>query len=131
MVRYFSYFGSLNILNAIFEFRSCFSICIRPISMVCDFLLTCPGEAHVRHSVLRFIRELKLRLINLLTQGAELDDFVSGPRELLLKLVEDNYPLPQQPVQMPGQYMQGLLYGIFFLSLTNLKGTAIFISSFR
>lgn len=33
--------------------------------------------------------------------GAELDDFVSGPRELLLKLVEDNYPLPQQPVQMP------------------------------
>ncbi|KAH7423992.1 hypothetical protein KP509_12G084500 [Ceratopteris richardii] len=26
--------------------------------------------------------------------GNELDDFVSGPRELLLKLVEDNYPLP-------------------------------------
>ncbi|XP_024532194.1 protein FORGETTER 1 [Selaginella moellendorffii] len=28
--------------------------------------------------------------------GAELDDFVSGPKELLLKLVEDYYPLPQQ-----------------------------------
>eukprot|EP00250_Pteridium_aquilinum_P027603 c3529_g1_i1 orf=145-2244(+) len=27
--------------------------------------------------------------------GNELDDFVSGPRELLLKLVEENYPLPQ------------------------------------
>ncbi|MCO5559785.1 hypothetical protein L7F22_013389 [Adiantum nelumboides] len=26
--------------------------------------------------------------------GNELDDFVSGPRELLLKLVEENYPLP-------------------------------------
>nr|CAD1823189.1 unnamed protein product [Ananas comosus var. bracteatus] len=29
--------------------------------------------------------------------GLELDDFVSGPRELLLKLVEDNYPLPPKP----------------------------------
>ncbi|KAH9315300.1 hypothetical protein KI387_023927, partial [Taxus chinensis] len=33
--------------------------------------------------------------------GAELDDFVSGPRELLLKLVEDNYPLPEKPINMP------------------------------
>eukprot|EP01018_Ginkgo_biloba_P030722 Gb_10957 [translate_table: standard] len=33
--------------------------------------------------------------------GAELDDFVSGPRELLLKLVEENYPLPQQPSHTP------------------------------
>lgn len=30
-------------------------------------------------------------------QGLELDDFVSGPRELLLKLVEENYPLPLNP----------------------------------
>ncbi|KAJ7530305.1 hypothetical protein O6H91_15G088700 [Diphasiastrum complanatum] len=29
--------------------------------------------------------------------GVELDDFVSGPRELLLKLVEEHYPLPQEP----------------------------------
>ncbi|KAL6659053.1 hypothetical protein ACP70R_003093 [Stipagrostis hirtigluma subsp. patula] len=29
--------------------------------------------------------------------GVELEDFVSGPRELLLKLVEDNYPLPPNP----------------------------------
>ncbi|KMZ66679.1 Strawberry notch-like protein [Zostera marina] len=29
--------------------------------------------------------------------GLELDDFVSGPRELLLKLVEENYPLPLNP----------------------------------
>jgi len=30
-------------------------------------------------------------------QGVELEDFVSGPRELLLKLVEDHYPLPPKP----------------------------------
>ncbi|KAK9865736.1 hypothetical protein WJX84_001418, partial [Apatococcus fuscideae] len=30
-------------------------------------------------------------------QGNELDDFVSGPKELMLKLVEDNYPLPGAP----------------------------------
>lgn len=29
--------------------------------------------------------------------GLELDDFVSGPRELLLKFVEENYPLPEKP----------------------------------
>jgi len=29
--------------------------------------------------------------------GVELEDFVSGPRELLLKLVEDHYPLPPKP----------------------------------
>ncbi|KAF3325766.1 protein strawberry notch 1 [Carex littledalei] len=29
--------------------------------------------------------------------GSELDDFVSGPRELLLKFVEDHYPLPSRP----------------------------------
>lgn len=29
--------------------------------------------------------------------GLELDDFVSGPRELLLKFVEEYYPLPEQP----------------------------------
>ncbi len=26
-----------------------------------------------------------------------MEDFVSGPRELLLKLVDDNYPLPPKP----------------------------------
>ncbi|XP_020269430.1 protein FORGETTER 1 [Asparagus officinalis] len=35
--------------------------------------------------------------------GAELDDFVSGPRELLLKLVEENYPLPQKPDIVQGE----------------------------
>ncbi|KAL8195817.1 hypothetical protein R6Q57_025570 [Mikania cordata] len=29
--------------------------------------------------------------------GNELDDFISGPRELLLKFVEENYPLPEKP----------------------------------
>lgn len=35
-------------------------------------------------------------------QGVELDDFVSGPRELLLKLVEEHYPLPQDPKHAEG-----------------------------
>ena len=30
-------------------------------------------------------------------KGSELDDFVSGPRELLLRFVEENYPLPEKP----------------------------------
>ncbi|XP_043701868.1 protein FORGETTER 1 isoform X2 [Telopea speciosissima] len=34
--------------------------------------------------------------------GLELDDFVSGPRELLLKFVEENYPLPPKP-ESPGE----------------------------
>ncbi|KAJ8762665.1 hypothetical protein K2173_010686 [Erythroxylum novogranatense] len=29
--------------------------------------------------------------------GFELDDFISGPRELLLKFLEENYPLPEKP----------------------------------
>ncbi|KAG6605360.1 Protein FORGETTER 1, partial [Cucurbita argyrosperma subsp. sororia] len=33
--------------------------------------------------------------------GLELDDFVSGPRELLLKFVEENYPLPEKPETLP------------------------------
>ncbi|KAK4398778.1 protein FORGETTER 1 [Sesamum angolense] len=33
--------------------------------------------------------------------GVELDDFVSGPRELLLKFVEENYPLPDKPDPPP------------------------------
>ncbi|KAK6934763.1 Zinc finger, PHD-finger, partial [Dillenia turbinata] len=36
--------------------------------------------------------------------GLELDDFVSGPRELLLKFVEENYPLPEKPESLPGTY---------------------------
>ncbi|XP_078433295.1 RING/FYVE/PHD zinc finger superfamily protein isoform X2 [Wolffia australiana] len=34
--------------------------------------------------------------------GIELDDFVSGPKELLLKLVEENYPLPPEPESLSG-----------------------------
>jgi hypothetical protein len=34
-----------------------------------------------------------------------MEDFVSGPRELLLKLVEENYPLPPKP----DSFQQGLL----------------------
>uniref|UniRef100_A0A2P2LR73 PHD-type domain-containing protein n=1 Tax=Rhizophora mucronata TaxID=61149 RepID=A0A2P2LR73_RHIMU len=34
--------------------------------------------------------------------GSELDDFISGPRELLLKFVEENYPLPEKP-ELPGE----------------------------
>jgi hypothetical protein len=30
-------------------------------------------------------------------RGEELDDFVSGPKELLLRLVEDYYPMPPEP----------------------------------
>ncbi|XP_034679259.1 protein FORGETTER 1 isoform X3 [Vitis riparia] len=35
--------------------------------------------------------------------GLELDDFISGPRELLLKFVEENYPLPEKPESLPGE----------------------------
>ncbi|KAK0597074.1 hypothetical protein LWI29_021592 [Acer saccharum] len=35
--------------------------------------------------------------------GLELDDFISGPRELLLKFVEENYPLPEKPDPLPGE----------------------------
>ncbi|CAN0901876.1 Protein FORGETTER 1 [Linum grandiflorum] len=35
--------------------------------------------------------------------GHELDDFISGPRELLLKFVEDNYPLPDKPEPLDGE----------------------------
>jgi len=35
-------------------------------------------------------------------KGSELDDFVSGPRELLLKFVEENYPLPEKAQLLPG-----------------------------
>ncbi|MBA0783450.1 hypothetical protein Gotri_001160 [Gossypium trilobum] len=34
--------------------------------------------------------------------GLELDDFVSGPRELLLKFVDENYPLPEKPEPLQG-----------------------------
>ncbi|KAB1212844.1 hypothetical protein CJ030_MR5G010144 [Morella rubra] len=36
--------------------------------------------------------------------GLELDDFISGPRELLLKFVEENYPLPEKPEPLSGMY---------------------------
>ncbi|KAJ0098751.1 hypothetical protein Patl1_19774 [Pistacia atlantica] len=35
--------------------------------------------------------------------GVELDDFISGPRELLLKFVEENYPLPEKPEPLTGE----------------------------
>ncbi|CAL5011046.1 unnamed protein product [Urochloa decumbens] len=41
------------------------------------------GEARTEEAIVKY--------------GVELDDFVSGPRELLLKLVEDHYPLPPKP----------------------------------
>ncbi|XP_008791000.1 protein FORGETTER 1 isoform X1 [Phoenix dactylifera] len=40
--------------------------------------------------------------------GLELDDFVSGPRELLLKLVEENYPLPPKPDSAPEESVREL-----------------------
>uniref|UniRef100_A0A1D1YBL4 Protein strawberry notch 2 n=2 Tax=Anthurium amnicola TaxID=1678845 RepID=A0A1D1YBL4_9ARAE len=47
------------------------------------------GEARIEEAVIKY--------------GLELDDFVSGPRELLLKLVEENYPLPPEPEPLPGE----------------------------
>ncbi|KAL8209836.1 hypothetical protein R6Q57_006568 [Mikania cordata] len=35
-------------------------------------------------------------------KGIELDDFISGPRELLLKFVEEHYPVPEKPESLPG-----------------------------
>ncbi|CAL1409341.1 unnamed protein product [Linum trigynum] len=35
--------------------------------------------------------------------GFELDDFISGPRELLLKFVEEYYPLPEKPEPLGGE----------------------------
>lgn len=35
--------------------------------------------------------------------GLELDDFISGPRELLVKFIEDNYPLPDKPEPLQGE----------------------------
>ncbi|XP_050215928.1 protein FORGETTER 1 isoform X2 [Mercurialis annua] len=34
--------------------------------------------------------------------GLELEDFISGPRELLLKFVEENYPVPDKPESLSG-----------------------------
>ncbi|XP_024977449.1 protein FORGETTER 1 isoform X2 [Cynara cardunculus var. scolymus] len=47
------------------------------------------GEARTEDAVTRY--------------GIELDDFISGPRELLLKFVEENYPLPEKPESLPGE----------------------------
>ncbi|GKA08397.1 hypothetical protein Tco_0687728 [Tanacetum coccineum] len=33
--------------------------------------------------------------------GIDLDDFISGSREPLVKFVEDNYPLPEKPESLP------------------------------
>lgn len=42
-------------------------------------------------------------------QGVELDDFVSGPRELLLKLVEEHYPLPPEPNHPGGWHFSSVI----------------------
>lgn len=53
-----------------------------------------------------------------LEQGLELDDFVSGPRELLLKFVEENYPLPEKPETLPG--MCGLCSRVYILLFSTI-----------
>jgi hypothetical protein len=45
-----------------------------------------------------------------------MEDFVSGPRELLLKLVEENYPLPPKP----DSFQQGL-YCVQFLTIPSIQ----------
>lgn len=40
--------------------------------------------------------------LSIYMQGADLDDFISGPRELLLKFVDENYPLPEKPESLSG-----------------------------
>ncbi|GAB4836724.1 udp-glycosyltransferase [Ancistrocladus abbreviatus] len=40
--------------------------------------------------------------------GLELDDFISGPRELLLKFVEENYPLPEKPESLSAVGEEGI-----------------------
>jgi hypothetical protein len=79
------------------------------------------GEARTEEAVTKYVRlclllnislSLSLSLnaapckliISTLNQGVEMEDFVSGPRELLLKLVEENYPLPPKP----DSFQQGL-----------------------
>lgn len=59
-----------------------------------------------------------------LKQGLELDDFVSGPRELLLKLVEEYYPLPDMPDTGPGILE---CYLRLFLGSTFLHAVTIFL----
>lgn len=59
-----------------------------------------------------------------LEQGLELDDFVSGPRELLLKLVEEYYPLPDMPDTGPGLLE---CYLRLFLGSTFLHAVTVFL----
>lgn len=60
------------------------------ILLILEFLRNCFQPLKISHG------------FNLGLQGVELDDFVSGPRELLLKLVEEHYPLPQEPKHTQG-----------------------------
>lgn len=55
--------------------------------------------------------------LNVGMQGVELDDFVSGPRELLLKLVEEHYPLPSKSNHAAGQYFSLVLCNYVLASL--------------
>lgn len=59
----------------------------------------------------------------IISQGVELDDFVSGPRELLLKFVEENYPLPEKPEPLSGIFTRNCNYysTLFPIELVNLK----------
>ncbi|CAI9784017.1 unnamed protein product [Fraxinus pennsylvanica] len=54
----------------------------------------CTGEARTEEAVSK--------------HGLELDDFISGPCELLLKFVEENYPLPEKPEPLPDETMKEL-----------------------
>ncbi|KAH9676922.1 protein FORGETTER 1 [Citrus sinensis] len=55
------------------------------------------GEARTEEAVTKYVR------MSSFNHGLELDDFISGPRELLLKFVEENYPLPEKPEPLPGE----------------------------
>ncbi|KAL3700029.1 hypothetical protein R1sor_018051 [Riccia sorocarpa] len=69
------------------------------------------GEARTEEAVNRY--------------GVELDDFVSGPRELLLKLVEDHYPLPTEPKTLQGiddEIVKGESRKRPFSSVSNVPG---------
>ncbi|GLT54089.1 hypothetical protein SLA2020_273180 [Shorea laevis] len=66
---------------------SCGDYIGQAISVSLDICST--GEARTEEAVTKY--------------GLELDDFISGPRELLLKFVEENYPLPEKPEPLPGE----------------------------
>ncbi|KAK3042673.1 hypothetical protein RJ639_000925 [Escallonia herrerae] len=58
------------------------------------------GEARTEEAVTKYV---SIFISKILLHGLDLDDFVSGPRELLLKFVEENYPLPEKPDSLSGE----------------------------